>query len=87
MSSSSFSSRWSTAKIVRAYKQCSWYENRQNWFVGQGQLAQEKELRKSFFLEGFYDGHDSDISLAVILLQCGCLSLPCVFSCKNETQE
>lgn len=78
MSYSFFQFSLEHSQDVRAYKQCSRYENRQNWFVGQGQLAQERELRKSFFLEGFYYGHGSDISLTMILLQCGCLFTLCL---------
>lgn len=55
--------------------------------MGQERLAQERERYESFFLEGFYYGHNSDIALTMILLRCGRLSLPCVFSCKNETQN
>lgn len=55
--------------------------------MGQGQLAQGEGSDASPFLGSFYYGHNSDIALTMILLRCGRLSLPCVFSCKNETQK
>lgn len=42
---------------------------------------------KSLFSEGSHNGHDSDIALAMIPLPSVRLSLPCVFSCKNEAQK
>lgn len=53
---------------------------------GTGAPAQERGQCKSV-LEGFSYGHDSDTSLTLLLLQCGRLSLPCVFSCEKETQK
>lgn len=56
-------------------------ESRQKAVWDQGAL-----LRRGIGRQNFNTGH-SDIALTTIPLQSGRLSLPCVFSCKNKTQE